>query len=472
MERKGLIFNSKILKQFRDIFSIKLMNNADYYLQCQEILRNAMSKLGFPLPEDKICEISELITDTMGGINRYFHNFEHLLMFADHEDPMIIIAGLFHDLVYVQVDRNIPFNLTAYLTPFIQEKSGCFLIKSYPQSDSKYLEIALDIFGLNFGDNLSNFRGQNEFLSALCTAQILDVHLPLSMIVRLMTIIELTIPFRAKENNLTPPEQLEIRLRKVNQKFQLNLSESEIIFTINEGVKLANLDVSGFAVKNVKDFLQNTWLLLPETNHFLHQQCLYTIKELVVALIKTSKFISSLYPEIIFHHYHNYPPQTDYNLLIQNSKFNLDITRYYFLYQIISLGILQGLINRFTTSLSLSFFFPSRCEVLDNYSSLIHFLPRVNFPKFSSDSQEFQIINLLSYRFEIPPFPYDDLGNFVIFIVHNLTLNNTITLIDQCYLFFDNKIDHNLFLKQFPDDLINTIADAIAVFLETKRKQL
>lgn len=449
------------------------MSNADYYEQCREILRNAMSKLGFPLPEAKICEISELVTDTMGGVHRYFHNFEHLLMFAEHDDPMIIIAGLFHDLVYIQVDRRIPFNLTGYLTPFIQEKLGSFFIKSNVQSEKKYLEIALDIFGLNLGDNLSNFRGQNEFLSALCTAQILDGYLPLPMIVRLMTIIELTLPFRPKKNNLNPPQQLEIRLRKVNHNFQLNLSEKDIIFTISQGVKFANLDVSGFAVENIKDFIQNTWLLLPETNHSLQQhRCLYTVKDCCIALIKTTKFINSLSPEIIFHRYHDYPHQESYNLLLKNCQFNLNNARYYFFYQVISLTILQAIISRFTNSLPLGFFFSDSCFVSGKCSSLINFLPPVNSEQFLPESQEYQIINLLNSCFNFPPFPYENVGNFVIFVVHNLPLNDTLTLIDKCYLFFDDKIDHNLFLEHFPEQLINLIKEAIALFFKTKGKEL
>jgi len=447
------------------------MNNADYYLQCQEILRNAIRQLGIPLRHDKICEISELITDAVGGINRYFHNFEHLLMFADHEDPMIIIAGLFHDLVYVQVDRKIPFNLTAYLTPFIEEKSEGLFIKSHFKQDSKYLEIALAIFGLNFEDNLANFRGQNEFLSALCTAQILDGYFPVSIIVRLVTIIELTIPFRQQENNLTISQQLEIRLQKVNQQWELNLSEKEIVSTIIQGVKLANVDVSGFASEDVKDFINNTWLLLPETNPSLKYECLYTVKDCCIALIKTLKFISILSPEIIFHRYHDYPSEKDYQLLINKTNSNLDATKYYFSYQVISLSILQALITRFAASLPLCFFFPDSCVLSEVYSSFTSHLPTVNQARFSSDSQEFKIINLLNLQFQPALFPYNDLGIFVIFIVHHLNLNDMINLVDPCYLFFDDKITNNHFLEQFPSDLIKTIADAIALFLATKQKQ-
>lgn len=445
------------------------MNNADYY-QCQDLLQNATGKLGYPLGQDKICAISRLITETMGGVNRYFHNFQHILMFANHEDPMIIIAALFHDLIYIEVDGKIPFNLTSYLTPFIQEKLGGFFIKNKPDKPSQYVEIALAIFGLNLGDNLSKFRGKNEFLSALCLAQVFDGDLPLSIIVGLMAMIELTIPFRGKKKDLTPPQNLEIRLRKVNQEFFLNLSEKEIIEIVIQGVKFANLDVSGFASENVKDFISNTWLLLPETNHFLKYPCLYTIQDYCLALIKTTKFFNSLSPQVIFHRYSNYPAVEDYQLLIQKSEFNLDIARCYFIYQVVSLTILQALITDSSGFIPLHFFFPESC-CLSLDSSFVSFLPVVNQVKISPNSPEFEVIRLLNFNFNSPFFPYSNLGIFVTFVWHYLHFNNLDFLFQNCFSYWNHTIDNKIFLDLFSPDLIREIKRAIASFLAVKQEK-
>lgn len=438
------------------------MNNADYYDQCREILTDATSRLGFPLQDDKICEISGLITGVMGGNYRCFHNFEHLLMFKDQEDPIITIAGLFHDLIYIQVDRKIPFNLTPYLAPLIQERIDGLYIKSCRGKKDKYLEIILKIFGLNIGDNLSNFRGYNEFLSALCTAKILDNYLPLTIIVRIVTIIELTIPFRRSENNISVSQQLEKRLSKVNQQFQLGLKNDEIILTIIQGIKLANLDVSGFASNNVKDFINNTWLLLPETNHILNDQDHYLIKDCCIALIKTTKFIQCLLPESIFHCYHNYPSFDVYESLINRSKYNLNIAQYYFAYQIISLSILQAFISRFTFSLPLSFLFPSKCNLSPNNSSFVDYILPVNKKKFISNSVEDIVSSLINAEFQPSFFPYSDLSNFVMLIFNYLTLKDSLIFMDKCFLFFEGEISHDDFLNLFPSSLIQIIADAIA----------
>ncbi|WP_324281802.1 hypothetical protein VKI22_13005 [Cyanobacterium aponinum UTEX 3221] len=445
------------------------MNNADYYDQCQEILTDATSRLGFPLGDDKICEISSLITEAMGGNYRCFHNFEHLLMFKDQEDPIITIAGLFHDLVYIQVDRKITFNLTVYLAPLIQERIDGLYIKSRQNKKDKYLEIILKIFGLNIDDNLSNFRGHNEFLSALCTAQILDNSLPLTVIVRIVTIIELTIPFRQLENNISISQQLEKRLSKVNQQFQLGLKNDEIILTIIQGVKLANLDVSGFASTNVKDFINNTWLLLPETNHILNDQYHYLIKDCCIALIKTTKFIQCLFPENIFHCYHDYPSSDAYESLINRSKYNLNIAQYYFAYHIIGLSILQAFISRFTFSLPLSFFFPHKSNSSKNNSSFIDYIIPVNKKNIIPNSVEDIVSNLISAEFQPSFFPYNDLGNFVILIFNYLTLKDSLIFIDKCLLFFEGEICQDDFLNLFPSPLIKIIEDAIAQHLAEVR---
>ena len=86
----------------------------------------------------------------------------------------------------------------------------------------------------------------------------------------MVTIIELTIPFRKiQADQLTIPERLQKKLESVNSNFQIGLTSEEIVTTITQAVELVNLDVSGFGLAKVEDFINNTWLLLPEANHCL-----------------------------------------------------------------------------------------------------------------------------------------------------------------------------------------------------------
>ena len=92
------------------------MNQIDYLHQCREILKKVLQQLGSEIEDNQVNEIAEIIIDTMGGNYRYFHTFDHILMVSKTNDPLITLAGLFHDIVYLQVDQQIRLNLTPYLT--------------------------------------------------------------------------------------------------------------------------------------------------------------------------------------------------------------------------------------------------------------------------------------------------------------------------------------------------------------------
>ena len=52
----------------------------------------------------------------MIGPWRFFHNPEHIFDVRGDEDAIEVIAALFHDIVYVQVDHSINFNVRYYIT--------------------------------------------------------------------------------------------------------------------------------------------------------------------------------------------------------------------------------------------------------------------------------------------------------------------------------------------------------------------
>ncbi|WP_373481409.1 hypothetical protein [Geminocystis sp.] len=441
------------------------MNSADYFYQCRQILTTAINELGFLVTDKKICEISELILESMTGKWRYFHSFEHILMVSKTGDSLITLAALFHDLVYLQIDNKISFHLTPYLNPFIIEKEGVLFIKSNLDYQDNCAEIVLRIFDLHLGNKLSSLN-QNEFLSALIAAKILESFLPLSIITRIVTMIELTIPFRkiiTGEKSI--PHQLQQRLTEVNQKFNLGLNNAEIILTISQAVKFANIDVGGFASANVYDFINNTWLLLAETNHDLIDTHKYTIKDYRFSLAKTTLFLNSLSPQLIFHQYNNQPNIVEFQELVNITRYNLTISKYYLATNLVSISLLEALCYRFQCDISLSFLF----DFSHKYLSIMNFLPSSK-PYHPQNEIEKQVLILLDSEFDCSL--YDSFKNtlFSSFIVRYLSFTEILNYQTKCYLFFDNQLDSEEFLRFFPLNLINIISEAIAKLLMEKQK--
>lgn len=437
------------------------MNQADYLSLCHDYLLKAFIDLGFSLTEEEIDSISHLIVEGMTGKWRMFHNFNHLLMVSNTGDPLITLAGLFHDLIYLQIDEHIPFNFTPYLTPFIIKKGNIFCIKSSLNYQDTCFSIVRQIFNLELGDSLSSPKGQNEFLSALTAAKILESYLPLPLITRIVTMIELTIPFRhSTSKNKTIPQELQEKLEKVNQDFNIGLTPSEITTTICQAVILANIDISGFASANVIDFINNTWLLLPETNHALRDTYKYTIQDYRLSLANTTKFINFLKPNLIFHRYHNEPNIDTFQELINICERNLIIGRLYLEIKLVSLAILEAISTRFFPYLPLAFFWGISPYSEIKYPSIFDFLPSFS-PLKSDNSLENTIIQLLSLECNSYLFPDINLSRFSSLILHYLSFDSIIQYQSPCYLFFDSQLSREEFLAFFPPNLISMITDSM-----------
>lgn len=332
------------------------MNFASNYQQCLKKLVQASNQLDVEVSEEQLTKIAKLIVQTMTGPWRYFHTSEHIFAVSDSENGIEILAALFHDIVYVQIDGCVNFNLTYYLAPFIREERGKLYIKEQLeyQNDSIF-EIVLKVFGFAPEQALSPLAGQNEFLSALVAAKVLEPLFTPKIIVQIVVCIEATIPFRSKsELGLSSNEVLYHRLRATNNQFKLELTEAEIILTIKRSVRLANRDVYGFAHPNSEVFLANTWSLLPETNHNLQKSNSYTVRDYRVALQKMSEFLGFLKPELVFTQFQGEPDDQTYQGLIERTHKNLKVARLYLESKLVAIAILEALSLRIGQDVSLS----------------------------------------------------------------------------------------------------------------------
>jgi len=95
--------------------------NTDYNQQCLEKLIWAMQNLNIDTDYTELPKIAELIVQTMTGPWRYFHTPNHIFEVGGEDDPIEVLAALFHDVVYVQVDQSVNFNLTYYIAPFVRQ---------------------------------------------------------------------------------------------------------------------------------------------------------------------------------------------------------------------------------------------------------------------------------------------------------------------------------------------------------------
>jgi len=275
------------------------------------------------------------------------------------EDPIGILAALFHDCIYLTVDGG----LTAVQSELIKNENitledeqlsisfekkvtshgrlsilgntdsvqSVDNIESLARSKArkKQLYMVQSVFGLPQEDNVHVPVGINEFYSALVAVRFLSEHLRNEDLVKIICCIEATIPFRNSPLSSSAMEKLYGNMVATRNSFKLKLSDKELVEAVQLATTLANEDVGNFGSSDRLYFLDNTWSLLPELNLKLRAQFLYTAFEFQEAMYKMSGFFGFLKPNVVFASYKGVPNQQELAELISNCTTNLHIGKKY-----------------------------------------------------------------------------------------------------------------------------------------------
>lgn len=455
----------------------------DYNQQCLDKLVWATQQLNLNVKQATLTKIAALIVQTMTGPWRYFHTPDHIFEVGGAEDSVEVLAALFHDVVYYQVDRSINFNLSYYVTPFIQEiqdnqgtKLAIRNIDELPGQDFAF-DLATTVFGFLPGQELSPFAGQNEFLSAIVCAEVLESFTPPEILLQILVCIEATIPFRATKDGLSPSDRLYQRLQEANRKFKLNLANSELIEAVKRSVRMANRDVGSFAYSNSALFLDNTWNLLPETNHNLknagsYNPGSYTVQEYRVALQKMEGFMGFLKPEVIFQKYHGEPDSATYKGLINRAQRNLEVARLYLGSKLYTIALLEALSLRFGRATTLATIMGEVASGEYSGDKLEDFLPTIEKPFTPSNDTEREVMALLEKgRYRSSDY---DLKNspLTTFIVKYIGFDNLVEGLSHGKKFFKGEMTSEDFLAQCNLEVNAIITKAMLRLFDSRKAAL
>lgn len=445
-----------------------------YQQQCLDKLIWATGQLGVEVKNTELAKIAEIIVETMTGPWRYFHTPTHIFEVGGEENAIEILAALFHDLVYVQVDHSINLNLTYYISPYIKEKrSELFIREQAELPNDPMFDMVTSIFGFVRGQLLSPLSGQNEFLSALAAVKILEPFFTKSTLAQVVVCIEATIPFRGKTNGKTSSEVLQERLEETNNKFNLGLTASEIETTIKKSVKMSNRDVGGFAFENSAHFLDNTWSLLPETNHHLNHSGSYTIQEYRIALVKMEGFLNFLTPELIFRQFKGEPDSASYQSMLARGQKNLEVGRLYLKCKIVAIALLEALSWRFGKNVPLAAMMGELPTLGFSLSRLVDFLPPTSANSYQPQNElEKEVLHLLEVG-RTQNFTYDlKESPLATFIVKSLSFDNVRQLRQHTSDFFEGKLSGEDLLDLYNSDLLRSITTAIAQLMDKRKEAL
>jgi hypothetical protein len=373
------------------------MSTATDKQKCLDCLIKAIAELGGQADTEQLTKISNLIIQTMTGPWRSFHTPNHIFEVGEGGDAIEVISALFHDLVYVQVDQGVSVNISRYISPYIkQDREQLVILETDQLSEDDIFKMVMMLFGFCHGQPLLPMSGQNEFLSALIASKALEKMLSLANLTEIAACIEATIPFRPKlESGLTCSDLLFGRLVEVNELFDLGWDDLKIGEVVKRAVRLSNRDVQNFASTNPSRFLNNTWNLIPETNHDLKNVNSYSVHGYRVSIQKMEGFMNFLAPDIVFRSYRNEPNEKQYYKLLAQTNQNLEVSRLYLGTKLTSIAILEALSFRIGRDISISTMMGELPIEDKPVIGLEQFLPEIKTPHSPANPIEAEVLELL-----------------------------------------------------------------------------
>ncbi|MGA7937927.1 MAG: hypothetical protein WCA35_30540, partial [Kovacikia sp.] len=433
-------------------------------------------QLGGKADSVQVGKVAELIIQTMTGPWRFFHTPEHIFEVGEEGDAVEVLAALFHDLVYVQVDQGVSVNISAYISSFVKEINGKLVIRDHSElPDDRMFEMVAQIFGFSAELVMVPTAGQNEFLSAVIAAKCLEYTLEPSVIAQIAACIEATIPFRGKsETGKSPSECLYARLLQINESFGLGWSKDDLDKMVERSVRLANRDVKNFAYRSSADFLDNTWNLLPETNHDLKNANSYTVQGYRESLQKMEGFMYFLKPDLVFQQFGQEPDEATYQELILRTGRNIDVARLYLGCKLLSIAIIEALSRRIgrgipvatmTGELPLQGTLP--------LAQLENFLPHVNvMPHPPETDLEWEVLGLLE-KGRNQASIYDTKNSPVTtFIIKSIGFSEARRLLTGAKAFFAEEISPEAFLEMCDRAAVEAITNGILQVFESRKLAL
>jgi hypothetical protein len=293
-------------------------------------LWKALHDLGSKADTGEIEQWGFSIHAALSASGREFHNHDHVVDLLHDGDPLEVIAALYHDAVYIQVDQGPPRSMRDEIAGVLQQGADGWRI--LPGAAEPVAADVLGVFGRVVGEIVTPMSGLNEFASALVACLQLRDALDREQRLAVASCIELTIPFRTDPVNV-----LASRLQA------LGVPGAHLEDMVRRAVRVGNRDVENFADNDAARFLDNTWKLLPESNPELHAPMVYTVRDYRKALLKMEGFLAWLPAERVFHRWGDEPRAEVHARRVARTTGNLRLAVRYLRAKLYSISLVEAI---------------------------------------------------------------------------------------------------------------------------------
>jgi len=444
------------------------------YPRCIGQLNWALGQLGGKVDEERVAQISELIMQTMTGTWRTFHTPEHIFEVGRSGDGVEVLSALFHDAIHIQADNGVSVNVGLMVAPFIRESYKTLkILGAQLLPNDPVFEMVCQVFGFVPEQTLLSSNGQNEFLSAVVAGKCLEGALSLETITEIVACIEATIPFRAQSiAGQMPSEQLRTRLVTANHRFGFGWSPAQLDAVVKRAVRLANRDVENFAHPSAAEFLNNTWNLMPETNHDLLGAYAYTVSGYRKSLQKMERFMSGLTAPAVFRKFQDEPETAVFDAILARTQKNLEVARLYLGSKLLSIAIIEAISLRLGTEVPLATMMGELPQHGTLDAQLESFLPPISVVIKPRNKLGREVLELLE-KGRTQESDYDVKHSPVAtYVIKSIGFAQAKLLLDIAREFFDLKRTGEEFLQACNHEIVEAIVAGVQKIFEVRAKAI
>lgn len=299
------------------------------------------------VPIHEVERLAMIVHSSMENKRRVYHSSKHVFDVCEGMNPRQVLAALFHDVVYYQLDGGFPQLAAVLLNPIASIEGGALVLKAIDDEDVM-LQMCAEIFRFKPGQVLPLFGGMNEFLSAVIAIRLLHPYLQIPDLIAIVACIEATVPFRGvdaegRDCASLLADRVREQSRNLLEMDSAEQIEKHLMEVMLDAIKIANRDVSGFAEPNPGKFLSATWQLIEESNAPLAAVGVYTLYDYRGALSRMEKFLGSVNPESIFHHYAHFPDDEEFTKMNEAARKNLAFACNYLGAKLTSIAVIEAL---------------------------------------------------------------------------------------------------------------------------------
>ena len=154
--------------------------------------------------------------------------------------------------------------------------------------------------------------------------------------------LEATIPNRLRDNS-KPLEDVYLRLVDANGEFGLELSECDMISTVQQACDLWNRQVGNIMSDALATVLDHTWKLLPEVNPALRKRALYKLYDYHQALQSMTNVIGNMKGSTIVMEFRGIPTAPEVSQFEAAVNNNMDLVALYLKVRLLTVATVAAL---------------------------------------------------------------------------------------------------------------------------------